>query len=960
VKLDRWQKIEEIFAAALEQPEEKHAAFLKQACGEDEELRREVESMLEARRAAGSFLGQPAAEQLGLAPEGKQEKASLVGKRLGVYEIEELIGKGGMGEVYKAQDARLERRVAIKILQPQLMTDVEHLKRFRREAKAASALNHPNIATIHDVGEAEGLHYLVMEFVTGQTLAEKLKKGPLEVQEVLKIGIQATEALEAAHKNGIVHRDIKPANLMITPEGRLKVLDFGLAKQARQGGMGQSTVSQTTPGIVMGTVEYMSPEQVLGHEVDHRTDLFSLGVTIYELVAGRLPFQGTTPTETMDRILHQEPESLTQSNEKLPVGLEQIVRKCLEKDRNLCYQTASDLCADLKRLKRDTEEVELAVAAPQSRQRQYITVLAIFIGAVALAVAGWLWLNRPGPRMDETQLTAVPLTSYPGSELWPSFSPDGNQVAFAWNGEKQDNRDIYIKQIGVEAPYRLTNDPAADGHPAWSPDGKFIAFCRLQKSELFLIIIPQRGGPERLLGKINLSGKVIMDFGHFLTWTPDSKWLVFSRVEEGEQVWALYMLAIETGEMRQLTNPPGNVNGDTSPAFSPDGQTLAFGRVFHGTYACDLYRLRLGNDYHPQGEPQRVALKNSFNTEMAWMPDAQELIFRSGDYYNFGLWKMKGFNAESLQRLPFAGNDASSPAVSQQGNRLAYVVSRDDSNILRLDFEEKGQKFGPAYPFISSTRFDHFPAYSPDGRRIAFSSQRSGSEEIWVCDSDGSNLEKLTSFGGPLVYGPRWSWDGLNIAFTAASQQGKEDIYIIGANGGVPHRLMNHPAVNKWPFWSHDGKWIYFCSQLSGQDEIWKIPVGGGDPVQITRNFGDVPQESPDGKFIFYCKLHTNVGIRSLWKMPVEGGDETRVLESIYHGASWAIHKEGIYFFSIRDRQGRRDLSFYDFPTGGTRKILTVEKKPDLGICISPDGKTILYSELDESGSDLMLVENFK
>jgi len=413
-----------------------------------------------------------------------------------------------------------------------------------------AALNHPHIAAIYALEDLEGQQILVMELAEGETLAQKLKRGPLPLEESLQIAIQIAEALGAAHEKQIVHRDLKPANVIVTPQGKVKVLDFGLAKAwTGESGLDLSgerklTASWTEEGVIVGTPAYMSPEQVRGERVDKGADIWAFGCLLYEMLTAKKAFSGKTITDTAAEVLKGEPDwpALPGST---PNAVRKILERCLRKEASHRLRDIGDarieleeILIDLRKTKQPSNAVQQTDSFPTKKFRR-IWLWGVGAVLVILFFLGF-WQFHQRKDAPEAAPTPIPLTSYPGSELYPSFSPDGNQVAFAWDGEKRDNSDIYVKQIGVEAPYRLTNDPAGDGHPAWSPDGKFIAFCRLYKSELSLIIIPQRGGPERLLGKINMFGKLIMDFGHFLTWTPDSKWLVFSKVEDGRQVWALY------------------------------------------------------------------------------------------------------------------------------------------------------------------------------------------------------------------------------------------------------------------------------------------------------------------------------------------------------------------------------------------------------------------------------------
>src|SRR5262245_6831174 len=367
--MERWATVKRLHQAALDREAGPRAAFLADACAGDETLRREVESLLAHEDRAQSFMESPAID-VAAKNVHDNDSTSLVGRTLGHFHVEAQLGAGGMGEVYLARDPRLDRAVALKVLPPDFAGDADRMQRFAREARAASALNHPNVATIHDIGESDSVRFIVMEYVEGQTLAQRITDQPLTISEIVAVAMQVADALEVAHAKGITHRDIKPANLMLTPRGQVKVLDFGIAKTVRGEGVplteAMTTGAETTVGLVIGSVPYMSPEQVLGHVVDHRSDLFSLGVTLYELATGRHPFAGATATETMDRILHASPERMAGPNAAIPSELERITFTCLKKDVEHRYQSARDLLADLRRLRQtDADRTRIAVDYPR-------------------------------------------------------------------------------------------------------------------------------------------------------------------------------------------------------------------------------------------------------------------------------------------------------------------------------------------------------------------------------------------------------------------------------------------------------------------------------------------------------------------------------------------------------------------------------------------------------------------
>jgi len=886
----------------------------------------------------------------------------VIGKTISHYRILEKLGEGGMGVVYKARDTNLDRFVAIKVLPAEKVADLERKQRFVQEAKAASSLNHPNIITIYDIGQADGIAFIAMECVLGKTLDRLIPRHGMRLNEALKCAVQIADALARAHSSGIVHRDLKPGNIMVNEHGLVKVLDFGLAKLTESTSVGEDeptrTMRPTTEdGKIVGTVAYMSPEQVEGKKVDARSDIFSFGSVFYEMVTGGPAFHGGTKASTLAAILKDNPRPAGQLVEGLPREVEKLISRCLRKEVNQRSQHMDDVKIALQELKEesDSEVLGTADASRPNPRRRLLWVLSV-AAALVVAMVG-VWLLRSKKDVPDARLVAVPLTSYPGNEDGPSFSPDGTQVAFAWNGEKQDHWNIYVKQIGVEPPYRLTNDPGMDYSPAWSPDGRLIAFLRqVSAGKTAIMLMPQRGGSERILAEIggDVQG---LAYGPFLCWTPDSKWLVVPTSTTGQRGWGLHLFSKETGEQRLLTNSPSKEIGDTAPAVSPDGRTLVFSRVSPDYYNVTLWLLHLGEGYKPLGKEEEIQTGQLTNIGAAWLPGGGEFVFSSGTGTDIGLSRITASKGALPRRISLDVSAPFTPAISQLGNRLAFMTQKEDLNIWRIDLKEPGQKPGLPSRFIASTQAELYPAYSPDSRRIAFMSQRSGTDEIWICDSDGSNATQLTSLAEAAIYGPSWSPDSQNIAFTAAQKGMKEDIYVINANGGALRRLTTDPAEDKWPYWSHDGKWIYFSSTRSSREEIWKMPSSGGEALQLTRNSGDLPEESADGRFLYYMKGWPDAV--SVWKASVDGSHEVKILGSVHSQGQWAVEKDGIYFFKTPDKIGHSDLSFYEFATGLIRKVVTIQR-PVNRLAVSPDGRTILYPQSDESGSVLMLVENFR
>ena len=493
----------------------------------------------------------------------------MIGQTISHYKIVEKLGEGGMGVVYKAEDLKLERFVALKFLAPHLVQDEESRRRFQREAKAAAALDHPNICTIYEIDEAEGRVFLAMAYLDGSTVRQKVKQRPLKLDEALDIAIQAGEGLRAAHEKGIVHRDIKSANLMVNARGQVKIMDFGLAQLAEQSKL-------TKTATILGTPAYMSPEQAQRLPADRRTDIWSLGVVIYEMVTGRTPFEGERQQAVLYAIASEQPEPITALRVGIPTELDRIVGKALAKKPDERYQHIDEMLVDLREMQKqpglrspDARRAQPA-SKPTSRTPWYIAAAAVVI-AVILGISAWLGVFGPSDDAPAAPLQAVPLTSYPGSEFSSSFSPDGNQVAFCWDGENADNLDIYVKMIGSETPLRLTTDPARDWSPAWSADGRTIAFLRgMPREKAAVLLIPAIGGPERLVAEIS-EPAVILRASSLLAWGPDGKELVVADRNSPGDPLALFLLSTESGEKRRLTSPSAKSRGDNGPAFPPDG-----------------------------------------------------------------------------------------------------------------------------------------------------------------------------------------------------------------------------------------------------------------------------------------------------------------------------------------------------------------------------------------------------
>ncbi|MBS1786709.1 MAG: serine/threonine-protein kinase [Acidobacteria bacterium] len=962
---DQWKKLDALFHEALELQGEARTTHLAKVCANDEQLRAEAERLLAAHEREGSFIDSPIfAEAAERANDGNE---SPVGRSIGHYRVVSQLGRGGMGEVYLAEDGRLERKVALKVLPAAFTENRDRVQRFEREAKAASALNHPNILTIHEIGEVDGAHYIVSEFVEGETLRAMIERSKLSVSEAISIAEQVAGALSVAHRAGIIHRDIKPENVMVRPDGLVKVLDFGLAKLTERAATPAEVDSQaqilarlsTEPGVVMGTASYMSPEQARGQKVDHRTDIFSLGVMLYEMVAGCRPFVGTTTSETIAAILRDEPPPLTAHEPNTPRELERIIGKTLRKECEERYQIAKDLLFDLKSFQQESNSAAAGTAMERGATRSRLTIswlrLTLVASVALLAVIGGLlwwyfWRETPPPIGR-----SLPLTSDPGFELNPALSPDSKQVAFAWNGDKQDNFDIYIRQVGTHARAQLTKHPAEDLSPAWSPDGNTIAFLRrVDSTRNELLLISALGGTERRLAEVVIADGTRARLSA-LAWSPDGRWLAVADRATGDETEGLFLISAQTGEKRRLTGPPTNASHDAAPTFSPDGRTLMFTRISSVVATAEVFLLQLSADFAPVGDARPLKTSERFIRSPVWTPDGRSILFLAAPNLGF---------REQTQLRKIA---ASGAGVSEQvavlegaieemslGRHLVFTRYSNETDIWRAEIPPPGRPPDQPQPFISSTRIDNQPKYSPDGKKIAFGSTRSGAPEIWVADADGSNPVPLTSFGGPLVGIKDWSPDSQRLVFHARPE-GQADIFTIPASGGVPKRLTTDPADDTAPSYSRDGRWIYFNSARSGQYVVWKMPAAGGDAVKLTSVNSGTPVESFDGKTLYFQHLGPEGGI---WKMPVEGGAAVQLTGPINQYA-YAVGKEGIFYSPAPDATQKGSLQFFSFATGKTRTVVVADYPIGGLIGLSPDQRFLAFAQRGQYGRDLMLIENF-
>ncbi len=873
-----------------------------------------------------------------------------------------------MGAVYKARDHRLDRLVAIKVLSEKAAAAPDRQARLVREAKTASALNHPHIVTIYEIDTDGDLVFIAMEYIEGQPLEQLIPPKGLGLGAALRYALPAADALAAAHGIGIVHRDIKPSNIMVSAKGIVKVLDFGLAKLTSPGttrsgaavgatgaaaGESDATVTVisggTEAGSILGTTAYMSPEQAEGKEIDARSDIFSFGVMLYEMLTGRRPFAGDTRLSTLAAIVNQDPRPARQLAPGLPLEMDRLLARCLRKDPARRFQHMADLKVALEELKEESDSGRLTSSAPvPARRRTWL-----WIGAAALAVlaaaASWLW-RRPASGLPET---LVPVTSYPGSEMSPSFSPDGRQIAFAWDGEKGDNFDIYVKLVGESNVLRLTTDPARDMYPVWAPDGKRIAFRRGGELPLpagapagaqadpqtAIYTVSALGGAEQKLSDFSADGQ--------LSWSPDGKWLA---VASAGPTSAIYLVPVDGGGPRRVTDPrdPGF---DRSGGFSPNGRQLAYASCT-GEASCDLYIQDLSPAYLPQTSARRITNQKGIIFGLSWSPDGKSVIYSASinSAVLFYLWRVDANGRQAPQRLEIAGPQAMSPSVSPVGNRVVFARNLRDNDIWRYRVGRAAEAL------IVSSLNDDCPQFSPNGSKVVFESNRSGgAEEIWVTRADGSQPVQMTDHLGRHQGSPHWSPDGRWIAFDSQGEGGRRRIYLMDEGGGRPRLFSPENANEAVPSWSRDGKWVYFTSDRTGRREVWRRPFAGGAADQVTRQGGALSYESTDGATLFYLKAPSS----PLFARPLSGGPERQLLPFVSARAFMPVD-DGIYYIGSPNDEGQYTLRFFRFSGQTSELITTIDGGIYLGLTVSPDRKTILFTRTVKSGADLMMIDNFQ
>jgi eukaryotic-like serine/threonine-protein kinase len=935
---DRWRQITDVFHAVRERDARARQAFLDEACAADPSLREEVDALLAADGAAQRFgdLRFTLAEEAPLEP----------GATLGPYRIDGLIGAGGMGEVYRARDPRLGRDVAVKVLPRQLAADPARRDRLLREAQAAAALNHPNICTVHEVGQADGRDYIVFEYIEGRTLASLQRAGGLSFRELIDLFLPLSEALDHAHRRGIVHRDLKPANVMVSALGLPKILDFGVAKGVARPAPAAGEARPTEAGVVLGTAGYMSPEQALGRPVDARSDVFAFGCVLYELATGGRAFDGATFTEVTDAVLHKDPTPLSQLRPDLPPALAHIVQKSLRKAPEARYAAMSDV----------TEALRGLAAAPYTPPSR--------AGALFRRVTSWPATRRVWPALiagavlwaavDAYQRLArdavVPRLVNPAQvtlgtsvEDYPTWSPDGRTLAY--ESDEGAGWDIWTAQVGEGSPVNRTADHAGeDRYPSWSPDGRQIAFWSDRGGGGYYVM-PARAGPAQLVAATQAGPGA--SYYSPPQWSGDGTELAYVMYAPAGAHFDSYVeiVSVATRAARRV-RLPGSQETRLDLSWSRDGRHLAY--VDAGSQLAETTQLRVMR--LSVGESVAVTDDRANVRGPIWSADGHHLYYSANRVGASDLWRQRiaeGGTPAGAPRQVTTAVEVRHAALSPDGSRMAFSKGRWVANLWKVPIlEGRSATWTDAEQLTFEQGFIEFVDVSRDGRRLLFSSDRAGNQDLWTM-AVGGEMRQLTTDPAP-DWAPRWSPDEREIAFYS-SRSGDREIWVMPAPGGPGRRLTQAAGLDATPSWAPDGRMIAFRSERTGNSEIWAVASDGREERQLTEeptsDYG--PAFSPDGFWLAFSSNRD--GALGLWRMPAKGGIPERVSRSSTVSPIWSPSGARLYFGTAQ-----APAQFWALSLNDRRERLVADlasRRGSLSVqAPATDGKSLYFSWRSDVG----------
>ena len=862
------------------------------------------------------------------------------------YVLERELGRGGMATVWLARDLKHDRPVALKLLHPDLASSLG-AERFQREIKLAARLQHPHILSVYDSGASAGQLWFTMPYVEGESLRDRLRRGPLPTDQALGIAQQAAQALEYAHQHGVVHRDVKPENILLTRDGNTLVADFGIAYPFG----GSADTQLTAAGLVVGTPGYMSPEQALGEGgLDGRSDVYSLGCVLYEMLCGRPPFVGATGQAILAQHISTPPPPIHRSGDAPPT-VAQAISRALAKAPADRFATAAKFAEALG-----------PVAGPRPRVGWRTAALAglgvILLLAVTYYTGRRSWLRSPaatgGTLASGFNRKLAQLTFGPGLEEWPAWAPDGKQLVYA--GEVDGFKQLVLRAAATGNERRLSQEPKDHIQPAWSPDGHRIAFVRAKTERGKLEPSDLRGWYfeggdiwERDVG----SGAETMLVGDAFNpaYSPDGSQLAFDAERGGSS--RIWLTDASGHNPRQVTSDSSEAIVHTEPRWSPDGSRLVFRRI-------EKTRSQIVIVDPASRTLARLTNGNSADMDPTWSPDGRYVYFASDRGGGLNLWRVPVRAATATgppEQLTTGAGDDVEPAVAPSGGRIAFTVRGVNSDVWRLPVSpETGRPTGEPSAVIATTREESRGAWSPDGRRIAFNTDRLGEMNLWVRDlADGTDRQVTTGPGGD--YQPNWSPDQQALAFFSA-RAGNADIWTVRLSDGRLTRLTTDPGMDINPFYSPDGKQIAFLSDRSGRGEVWVMNADGSNQRRLTST-------GASGHFVRWTRDGSAVVFRGeaggqlqIFRVSVADASVIRQPD-VASGAHMSFSPDQSLIMDVR---GHKTLWIYPMNGQPPYQVFAFAD-PDIRIDYpvwSPDGKWVVFDHAAPKGGDLWTLEGIE